>query len=449
MTVLIFLLISFILIVVCGLFVVAEFSLIAVNRTTVDHLVLKGDKSAAGIKRALSSLNLQLSGAQVGISLTSLAIGFLAEPSIAKIIILPLRSFGVSNDFASVISIAAGIAIATAITMIFGELIPKNLAMINPLSAARLIQQPIRLFSAIIKYPIIILNNSANFILRKFGFKPLEDLASARSADELLSLVRRSAKKGTLPQDMALMLERSLSFGDMTALEVMTPRVRMQAVSADESITKVFNMAKSTGLSRFPVFGKNLDDIVGIVHIKHVIGISRPDREKTLVSQIMRPPLLVPSNIQLEALLEALRKGGLQMAIVIDEFGGTDGIVTIEDLFEELVGDVRDEYDRTKVIVRKCNDGSWTFSGLLRPDEISEEIGVFLPEEEDSETIAGLIIDYLERMPRVGDVIQSNAINHNGDNIVVKLRVERMDSHRVDSVRMYVVASDQINEVKS
>ena len=449
MTVLIFLLISLILIVVCGLFVVAEFSLIAVNRTTVDHLALKGDKSATGIKRALSSLNLQLSGAQVGISLTSLAIGFLAEPSIAKIIILPLRSFGVSNDFASVISIAAGIAIATAITMIFGELIPKNLAMINPLSAARLIQQPIRLFSAIIKYPIIILNNSANFILRKFGFKPLEDLASARSADELLSLVRRSAKKGTLPQDMALMLERSLSFGDMTALEVMTPRVRMQAVSADESITKVFNMARSTGLSRFPVFGKNLDDIVGIVHIKHVIGISRPDREKTLVSQIMRPPLLVPSNIQLEALLEALRKGGLQMAIVIDEFGGTDGIVTIEDLFEELVGDVRDEYDRTKVIVRKCNDGSWTFSGLLRPDEISEEIGVFLPEEEDSETIAGLIIDYLERMPRVGDVIQSNAINHNGDNIVVKLRVERMDSHRVDSVRMYVVASDQINEVKS
>jgi CBS domain containing-hemolysin-like protein len=393
-------------------------------------------------------LNSQLSGAQVGISLTSLAIGFLAEPSIAKIVIMPLKYLGVSSDFADIISVALGIAIATAITMVFGELIPKNLAMMNPLLAARIIQRPIRLFSIAIKYPIIALNRSANVILKKLGFKPLEDLTSARSADELLSLVRRSAQKGTLSKDVALMLERSLNFGDMTAIEVMTPRVRMHTVPADAPISKVFDIAKSTGLSRFPVYGNNLDDIVGVVHIKHAISIPRCDRKQTVISQIMRPPVLVPSNIQLESLLDALRDGGLQMAIVIDEFGGTDGIVTIEDLFEELVGDVRDEYDRTKAIIRKCNDGSWTFSGLLRPDEISEEIGIFLPEEEDSETIAGLIIDYLERMPRVGDVIQTNAISRKGDNIIVKLQVERMDSHRVDSVRMYIVKSSQKSESK-
>jgi len=144
-----------------------------------------------------------------------------------------------------------------------------------------------------------------------------------------------------------------------------------------------------------------------------------------------------------------LRKGGLQMAIVIDEFGGTDGIVTIEDLFEELVGDVRDEHDRNKSIVRKLNDGSWTFSGLLRPDEISEEIGIFLPEEEDFDTIAGLIIYYLERMPRVGDTIQSNAIGRDGSNITVKLRVERMDGHRVDSVRMSVIKQPKNTELVS
>lgn len=438
MTVLIFLALSIILIVVCGLFVAAEFSLIAVNKAAVDRLVIKGDRGAIGIKRALSTLSTQLSGAQVGITITNLAIGFLAEPAIARLIRVPLEVIGLSGDIVSVISIVTGIAIATAVTMIFGELVPKNLAITNPLGTAKFVQKPIRIFSRALKYPIKLLNGISNLILKQFGVKPLENLASARSADELLSLVRRSAKKGTLPKDTALMLERSLNFGDLTAVEVMTPRIRMQAISADASISKLLNVAKSTGLSRFPVFGKNLDDIVGVIHIKHAVSIPKPDREKTLVNQIMQSPVFVPSNIQLEALLEALRKGGLQLAIVIDEFGGTDGIVTIEDLFEELVGDVRDEYDRTQTIVRKCADGSWTFSGLLRPDEISEEIGIFLPEEEDSDTIAGLIIYYLERMPRVGDIIRSNAIGRDGSKLIVALRVERMDSHRVDSVRMSV-----------
>jgi len=244
-------------------------------------------------------------------------------------------------------------------------------------------------------------------------------------------------------------LERSLNFGDLTAVEVMTPRVRMQTISADVSIINVLSLAKTTGLSRFPVFGSNLDDIVGVIHIKHALSVPKADRKKVLVSYVMQPPVLVPSNIQLDTLLEMLRKGGLQMAIVIDEFGGTDGIVTIEDLFEELVGDVRDEHDRNKSIVRKLNDGSWTFSGLLRPDEISEEIGIFLPEEEDFDTIAGLIIYYLERMPRVGDTIQSNAIGRDGSNITVKLRVERMDGHRVDSVRMSVIKQPKNTELVS
>ncbi len=434
---------------VCGLFVAAEFSLIAVNRSTVDRLVAKGDKGALGIHKALSELNLQLSGAQVGISFTSLAIGFLAEPSIAKLIDAPLKDLGVSSDMSHVIAIVSGISIATVMTMIFGELIPKNLAIINPLGVARLIQQPIRVFSFCIKFPINLLNGSANLILKKFGIKPLKKLASARSADELLSLVRRSAKKGTLSKDTALMLERSLNFGDLTAVEVMTPRVRMQTISADVSIINVLSLAKTTGLSRFPVFGSNLDDIVGVIHIKHALSVPKADRKKVLVSYVMQPPVLVPSNIQLDTLLEMLRKGGLQMAIVIDEFGGTDGIVTIEDLFEELVGDVRDEHDRNKSIVRKLNDGSWTFSGLLRPDEISEEIGIFLPEEEDFDTIAGLIIYYLERMPRVGDTIQSNAIGRDGSNITVKLRVERMDGHRVDSVRMSVIKQPKNTELVS
>ena len=452
MTELIYLVISIILIALCGLFVAAEFSLIAVNRSTVDKQAAKGDTNAIGLKQALELLSTQLSGAQVGITITNLVIGFLAEPAIATLLRPILSAWGINGDALAVISVGFGVTIATAATMIFGELVPKNLAITNPLMVAKFIQKPMQIFSRAIKMPINILNGSANIILRQFGVKSIEKLASARSADELLSLVRHSAKKGSLPKETAMMLERSLSFGDLTAVEVMTPRVRMQAVSAMATAADVLRTAKSSGLSRFPVFGKNIDDIVGVIHIKHAVSVSKPDRETTLVSQIMQQPLMVPSNIQLEALLDTLRAGGLQMAIVIDEFGGTDRLVTIEDLFEELVGEVTDEHDRhrnrDKAIVKKLSDGSWTFSGLLRPDEISEEIGVILPEAEDSDTVAGLIIYDLERMPRVGDIVYSAAVNHDGSDITVKLKVERMDSHRVDSVRMSIVNKSEMAEVK-
>jgi CBS domain containing-hemolysin-like protein len=438
MTTILFLFISILLVVLCGLFVAAEFSLIAVSRTTIDRLAAKGDVGAVGIKRALGKLNAQLSGAQVGITITSLTIGFLAEPAIARSISPLLESIGIQGDLKYSIAITIGIALATVVTMIFGELVPKNMAITNPLAVARFIQKPIRFFSRLIRFPIQFLNGSANFVLRRFGVNPVDELATARSADELLSLVKHSSNKGTLSKTTAIMLEKSLNFGDLSADEVMTPRVRMQTLSGEDTTQKIVELAKSTGLSRFPVVGENLDDIIGVVHVKHVMSIPRPERNKTKVSQIMQPAVFVPSNIQLDVLLDHLRNGGLQMAIVIDEFGGTDGVVTIEDLFEELVGEVRDEHDRHKAIVNKCEDGSWTFSGLLRPDEISEEIGIYLPEAEDSDTVAGLIIFYLERMPRVGDEVCINVVGRSGTKMSALLKVEKMDSHRVDSIRMTV-----------
>lgn len=427
----------------------AEFSLIAVNRAKVAKLADKGDMGAVGIKRALGKLNAQLSGAQVGITITSLAIGFLAEPAIARLISQPLELIGINGDIKHSIAITFGIALATVVTMIFGELVPKNMAITNPLAVARFIQKPIRFFSRLIRLPIQFLNGSANFVLRRFGVNPVDELATARSADELLSLVRHSSNKGTLSKKTAIMLEKSLNFGDLSAAEVMTPRVRMQTISGEDTTQRVVELAKSTGLSRFPVVGDNHDDIIGVIHIKHVMPIPRSDRNKIKVNQIMRQAVFVPSNIQLDVLLDYLRNGGLQMAIVIDEFGGTDGVVTIEDLFEELVGEVRDEHDRHKAIVNKSEDGSWTFSGLLRPDEISEEIGIYLPEAEDSDTVAGLIIYYLERMPRVGDEACVNAVGRSGTKMTALLKVEKMDSHRVDSVRMTVSRSAKPCEEKS
>lgn len=238
------------------------------------------------------------------------------------------------------------------------------------------------------------------------------------------------------------MLERSLNFGDLTAIDVMTPRVQVRDIQADQTINDVLELARATGFSRFPVYNETLDDTVGIIHIKHALAIPRSERDKTYVRQIMRQPVLVPASIQLEPLLEDLKKGGLQMAVVMDEFGAVDGIVTIEDLLEELVGEVKDEHDRSKAAIRKRSNGSWLLSGLLRPDEIGEELGIYLPEEEEVETIAGLVLHELERMPKVGDFISMEGIDRDGDKLRVKLQVERMDGHRIDYIQMSLLSAD-------
>lgn len=445
---LLLLLVSILLVIACGIFVAAEFSLIASNRTTVERLAAKGDVKAQGVLRALTSLSTQLSSAQVGITITNLGIGFLAEPAIARLLEGPLISVGLPESSVPGISIIVGITLATIFTMIFGELIPKNLAIARPLATAKVVQGPQQFFTYVMRYPIKGLNGTANYILHKFGVEAQEELASARSADELLSLVRRSAEKGTLAKETALLLERSLNFGDLIALDVMTPRVKVKAIQAEQTVEDVMQLAQETGRSRFPVYGESLDEIMGIVHIKHAVGVERKLRSTTKARDIMRQPVLVPSSVELEQLLEALRKGGLQIAVVIDEFGGMDGIVTIEDLLEELVGDVRDEHDRVRSIMTQGKDGSWILSGLLRPDEITEKVEVYLPEEEDVETIGGLMLDSLGVIPKVGAEVRVQAVDREGESLTVLLKVERMEGNRIDKVRL-IIEENQDRGAKS
>lgn len=444
---LVLLLISVLLVVLCGLFAAAEFSLLTVNRSTVEHFAKRGDESAKAIAAALRTLSSQLSGAQVGISLTTLAIGFLAEPSIARLLAEPLRASGLPEGVVSKLAIVLGVSLATAVTMLYGELAPKNLAISKPMATARFIVRPQRLFTLIMRGPIRLLNASANYIVRQFGVRPQEELASARSADELLALVRRSAEKGTLPKETAIMMERSLNFSDLTALDVMTPRLRMKALTSDQPVQSVIDLTRKTGLSRFPVLGENHDDIVGVVHVKNALAVPRTDRAGINISQIMRQAAFVPSSLQLDPLLDQLRQGGMQMAIVIDEFGGTDGIVTMEDLLEELVGEVEDEHDRQRASIRKLRNGSFILSGLLRPDEVGEDAGIYLPDKEEYETVGGLVAHYLERLPDVHDSVEVPAVDREGRDLTATIRVERMDGHRVDRVRM-ILSPRSIEEKK-
>ena len=429
---------ALVLVLVCGLFVMAEFALVTVNRSTVEQLAAGGDHGAGRVLAALQTLSTQLSSAQVGITITNLAIGFLAEPAIASFLHGPLAAIGAVEAVVPAIALAIGIALATIVTMVFGELVPKNIAISRPFEAAKFVAPFLLTFTHIIRMPIRAINNSANTILGLFGVETQEELASARSADELLSLVKRSAEKGTLEPETATLLERSLTFGDQTAIDVMTPRVQVEAVQQDTPVTDILEQAKRTGTSRFPVYDETIDDITGIVHIKNALAVSRAKRQTTPVKEIMHTPVFVPSTVELEPLLISLRDGGLQMAIVVDEFGGMDGIITMEDVLEELVGEVRDEHDPAEkpVVVRK--DGSFVVSGLLRPDELAETIGIFLPEEDDVETLAGLFIHHFGQIPVARDTVTVRAVDESGTTLDAELIVTRMDSNRIDRLTLRV-----------
>ncbi len=421
------LVLSLLLVVACGLFVAAEFAFVTVDRPSVERAAASGDRQAGQVAGALRMLSTQLSGAQLGITVTNLVIGFLAEPAIAALLEGPLRAIGLPAGAVPSIAVILGLAAATAVTMVYGELVPKNLAIADPMGTARAVAPIQRAFTRATSWVIRLLNGAANLLLRPLGVQPQEELASARSPEELASLVRRSQEQGTLPSDTATLLRRSLAFGDKRAGDVRTPRTQMLAIGADAPAAEVLALARTTGHSRFPVRGEDIDDIVGLVHIKHAVGVSAGNRAHVTVRQVMIPPVQVPDSMDLDTLLETLRSGGLQMAVVVDEFGGTDGVVTVEDLIEELVGEVVDEHDAADVTAYRRRDGSWLLSGLLRPDEVAEHTGVTLPRSEAYETLGGLLAAALGRVPTWGDRVTLDG--H-------RLTVERMDGRRVARVRL-------------
>lgn len=418
------------LVVACGAFVAAEFSFVTVDRGTVDRAAEAGDRGAKGVQSALRSLSTQLSSAQVGITVTNLLIGFMAEPAIADLVDAPLESAGLPEGMVPGVALAIALILATGTTMVFGELVPKNLAIAKPLATAKAVQGFHRGFTRAAHLIVSAFNNTANAILRRIGVEPQEELASARSAEELASLVRRSGEQGTLETSTAALLQRSLAFGERRAHEIMTPRGRVVTVSEDDHVTAVVEAARESGRSRFPVLGDN-GTFCGIVHVKHAVAVPFERRSDVTVGAVMGDPVLVPASLELDDLLDQLRAGGLQMALVVDEFGNVDGLVTLEDLVEEIVGEVRDEHDEGEERARREGENAWVLSGLMRPDEVEQLVGVRLPEDDDYETIAGLIGDVLARMPDVGDSVTVRAQDQE-----VTLTVLAMDDLRVDRIRL-------------
>lgn len=412
-----------------GMFVASEFSLVNLDRGELEARQARGEKRLAPTISALKITSTHLSSAQLGITLTTLLTGYTFEPAISALLSGPLTSLGVPEGAVSAIGSVIGILIATVFSMIIGELVPKNFALALPLKTAQLVVPFQTVFTAVFKPIILLFNNTANAIIRSFGIEPKEELSGARSAEELSSLVRRSALEGLLDRDHADLLNRTLRFSDHTADDVMTPRVRMTSVHRDDSADTIITIATATGYSRFPVIGRDSDDIVGVLHVKRAFAVPLEHRGSVPASELMVEPLRVPESMTVDSLLGILRGQGLQIAIVSDEHGGTAGVVTLEDLVEELVGELEDEHDRTRVGV-VLTGKSITFDASLRPDELFDRAGITVPDGEEYDTIAGFVADQLNRIPELGDEVH---LDHG------TMRVDRVIANHVERLK-YTIA---------
>lgn len=439
------LLLALLLILANALFVAAEFAFVTVDRPTVDRAAAGGDKRAQSLQAGLKKLSTELSGAQLGITVTSLLVGFIAEPSLATLLRSPLSAVGLPEGSAVAVSLTLAFVIATATQMVIGELIPKNWAIAEPLRVGRAVAGAQRGFTWFMGPLIRFLNGSANRIVRSFGIEPREELASARSAGELQSIAERSGQQGTLEPRVAQRLARAAEMRDRTASDAMTPRTRVHFVGADAPVAEVLDLASRTGHARFPVMGESVDEIVGVAHFKRALALPARQRATTPISEIAMPVDSVPSTMPLSAVLETLRQGS-QIVVVVDEYGGTDGVVTLEDLVEEIVGEIEDEQDRPVSRHRRLSENRWSLSGLLRPDEAGELMGLDLPEGRESDTLGGFLTERLERFPVVGDTVDFEArdeAHRDEDGIPVpvtaRMTVVRLDGHRVDRVLVEVV----------
>lgn len=423
------LIIGFILILGTGFFVAVEFSLVALDQSKVQQEIEKGDAAGKKVLACVKSLSTQLSSCQLGITITTLLTGYTLDSGINALAGETIRSWGLPASASSALTLIFSMGIATLLSMILGELIPKNLAIAEPYKVARALAPAQLLFTTVMGPIVRTANGTANWILHRFGMEAKEELSGARSPEELSSMVRRSADMGTLDSDTARFVDKTLSFAELTAADVMTPRRKVVMLEDTAPVSDVIELARTTGHSRFPLYREDQDNVVGVIHVKKAIGLPAEKRDILEAGTLMEDVLQVPETVHLDSLLIQLREGALQLAVVLDEYGGTAGITTLEDLVEEIVGEVSDEHDTTSFDERplRVGTGDYIFSGLLRPDEVNEYIDVIDIEEDAAyETVGGYMMDKLGRIPDTGDLVPVTGGT---------LRVEKMEQRRVDRIR--------------
>lgn len=386
-------------------FVAAEFGLVTVRRTRIKELAAKGNRRAVSAEKAISRLSLMLSGTQLGVTLTALGLGAFGEPVLARLL---ARSFGtLPQGIRSVATHAVATVLAfvliTFFEVVIGEMVPKNLALSRPEGIALSVATPLRIFARVLRPLIWVIEASSSKVLRLLGVTG--GVSSAHTPGELALIVEESRRGGSIEPGQSELLTRSLEFPERRAVEAMVPRVSVEAVADGATAGDVLDLVERTGYSRFPVWRERPDEYVGWVHLKDILRISR-HRPGATVRDAMRPPLLVPDSLPLDELLVQMQRNRAHLAIVLDEFGATAGIITLEDILEELVGEIRDESDFREAAALRRVEGGFRVPGSLRPDEVADATGLELPEG-DYETVAGYILERLGRLARRGDQVSA------------------------------------------
>lgn len=386
-------------------FVAAEFGLVAVRRTRIRELVEQGSRRAVSAQKAIEELNLMLSGCQLGITFASLGLGAIGEPVLAGMFEGLFDALPRPLDLIATHGVAVAVAftIITFLHVVLGELVPKTLAIALPESTALWVSAPIRAFTATFRPLIWLFNWAAAGTLRPFGIQPKPELRAVHTPDEMAIIIEESRRGGAIGRGHSEILTRTLDFPEKRVVEAMVPRVAAQAIPADATLEDLLDVAEKTGYSRFPVWSERPDDFVGVVHLKDMLRAARRD-DNAAVGEAMRQPLLIPESLEIEKVLIRMRHERNHFAIVLDEFGSTAGIITMEDIIEELVGEIRDEYDVREHDVREV-EGRLRVPGTMRPDELEDLTGCKLPAGE-YETVAGFILERLGRLAHRGDEVE-------------------------------------------
>jgi CBS domain containing-hemolysin-like protein len=413
-----------VLLIANGFFVAAEFAFTASRAEVVEEM--KG-RAARAATKAMTQLSQTLAGAQVGITLATLLLGFVAEPSVAQLLETLFGWVPISDRLLHTIALVVALLIVVFLHMVIGEMAPKNIAIATPERLALLLAVPFQAFMTVFRPLIVVLNGVANLVLRLFGVEPRDELETTRTAEDLAQVIAAGRQEGVIEEFAHKLLSGAILFSERDASEVMVPRPDIVALPLTATPADVERVVIEEGFSRIPMYGEDIDDIVGFVHAKDLLTIADDAYDSPIASVLIRPLMVVPESAPVRPLLAEMQRSGRHLALIVDEHGGTGGLLTLEDITEELVGEIRDEYDEDESAVRKIGEARWFYvSGSARPHQLKSIIGIDLPEGE-YETIGGFVMDRLGRVPRRGDRIQYGEWT---------LRVRRMDGRRVKEVEL-------------
>jgi CBS domain containing-hemolysin-like protein len=411
-----------------GFFVATEFAFVSVRRTRIEELVAQGSRTAKAVHKAINELDRYIAGTQVGITLASLILGWVSEPALAALItpLLVWLPLGVSKILAHSIAVIISFAIITMLHVVLGELVPKSLALQKPEETALVVARPMQWAMFVFRPFIWSLNGIGNFLLRRLHLEAAGETHNVHSVEELQILVRQSHDAGVLDDLEQQMLQRTFRFGGLTAGEVMVPRLDMVAFDVKIPPNELLDRVSRNIHTRIPIYEGSIDNIIGILQLRDLFRHLRRQGEELNVRQMLRPPLVVPRGIRLDTLLEKFRQHHTQIAIVVDEQGGTEGMATLKDVVEEIFGEVKENTETDRLALHCLPDGRTLVRGDVRLHRLAENTGWVLPDDR-ADTIGGYVMACLGRTAVVGDIVKTR---------YGIIRVENMTRMRITQVSL-------------